>query len=388
MFLEGRNKEVVGYNFVVKIMGQVKKKVGGLVSNFYWDIGVDLGTSNTLFYLRDRGVVIDEPTMISRLKKKRWTGLSAPKWKGSQTVAYGFKAKEMFNREPKQIEVVSPIKNGIIFDLEAVESLVGYYLKLIYEIPSKYPKIFKPRLVVSVPGSISDVQKRAVRSVFMEAGAREVVLIEGLVLAALGLGMPTEKSTGLMVVDIGGGKTEVGVVSMGGVVVGKGIKTSGNDLDTAVMNYVKMKYGLLIGQNTAERAKIDLGNVWEKASGESKTVVIRGRDLENGLPKTVKLAEGEIREAITLEVSKIVKLVKEELDETPPELMEDLLKRGIILVGNGANLRGLGRLVEKETKISTRCADEPGLCVIKGCGELMENPDLFDKIRLVSGWAK
>lgn len=369
-------------------MGQVKKRVGGLISNFYWDIGVDLGTSNTLFYLRDRGVVIDEPTMISRLKKKRWTGLSAPKWKGSQTVAYGFKAKEMFNREPKQIEVVSPIKNGIIFDLEAVESLVGYYLKLIYEIPSKYPKIFKPRLVVSVPGSISDVQKRAVRSVFMEAGAREVVLIEGLVLAALGLGMPTEKSTGLMVVDVGGGKTEAGVVSMGGVVVGKGIKTSGNDLDTAVMNYVKMKYGLLIGQNTAERAKIDLGNVWEKASGESKNVVIRGRDLENGLPKTVKLAEGEIREAITLEASKIVKLIKEELDETPPELMEDLLKRGIMLVGNGANLRGLDRLVEKETKISARLADEPGLCVIKGCGELMENPDLFDKIRLVSGWAK
>jgi rod shape-determining protein MreB len=372
----------------MKMMVGVKKRFREAVSNFYWDIGVDLGTSNTLFYLRDRGVVIDEPTMLSRLKKKRWTGLSAPKWKGSKTVAYGFKAKEMQNREPKQIEVVSPIRNGIISDLEAVESLVAYYLKLIYEIPSKYPKIFKPRVLVSVPGNVSDVQKRAVRSVFMEAGAREVVLVEGIVLAALGLGMPTERSTGLMVVDVGGGKTEVGVVSMGGVVVGKGIKTSGNDLDAAVMNYVKMKYGLLIGQNTAEKAKINLGNVWEKSNGESKDLVIRGRDLENGLPKTVKIADNEIREAIILEAQKIIKLIKEELDETPPELMEDLLKRGIVLVGNGANLRGLDRLVEKETKISTRLADEPGLCVIKGCGELMEDPELFEKIRIVSGWGK
>lgn len=363
----------------------IRKKLTDLLANFYWDIGVDLGTSNTLFYLRDRGVVIDEPTMLSRLKKKRWTGLSAPKWKGSRPVAYGFKAKEMLNREPKQIEVVSPIRNGIISDLEAVESLVSYYLKLVYEIPSKYPKIFKPRILVSVPGSISDVQKRAVRSVFLEAGAREVVLIEGIVLAAIGLGLPTEKSSGLMVVDIGGGKTEVGVVSMGGVVVGKGIKTSGSDLDAAIMNYIKMKYGLLIGQNSAERAKIEMGNVWEKENNNDRTAVVRGRDLETGLPKAVKIGGTEIREAVMMETQKIIKLIKEELDETPPELMEDLLKRGIVLVGNGASLRGLDRLVEKETKISTRVAEDPGRCIIGGCGELMENSKLFKNIRTVSG---
>jgi rod shape-determining protein MreB and related proteins len=363
-------------------------KIRNLVSNFYWDIGVDLGTSNTLVYLRDRGVVIDEPTMISRLKKKRWTGLSAPKWKGSTSVAFGLKAKEMLNREPQQIEVISPIKNGIISDLEAIENLVAYYLKLIYEIPSSYPKIFKPRVIVSVPGSVSDVQKRAVRSVFLNAGAREVVLIEGVVLAAVGLGLPTEKSAGLMIVDIGGGKTEVGVVSMGGVVVGKGIKTAGGDLDTALMNYVKMKYGLLIGQNSAEKAKVELGNMWEKEAVQKKTVLLRGRDLETGLPKTIKLNESEIREAIFFEAQKIIKLIKEELDETPPELMEDVLKRGIVLVGNGALLKGLDRLVEKETKISARVADEPGLCVIKGCGELMADPKLFENIRVVSGLGK
>ena len=347
-------------------------------------MGVDLGTSNTLIYLRDRGVVVDEPTMLSRLKKKRWSGMSAPKVKNNLPVAYGSKAKEMLNREPQQIEVVSPIKNGIISDLEAIESLVVYYLKLIYEIPSRYPKIFKPRVVVSVPGSISDVQKRAVKSVFISAGAREVVLIEDLVLAALGLGLPTERSAGLMVVDIGGGKTEAGVVSMGGVVVGKGIKTSGGDLDIAIINYVKMKYGLLIGQNSAERIKIELGNVWEK-EGEGKTAVLRGRDLETGLPKTVKVTEGEVRESITLEIQKIIKLIKEELDETPPELMEDVLKRGIVLVGNGAQLKGLDRLIEKETKISTYVAEEPGLCVVKGCGELIEDKKLFEAIRKVSG---
>ncbi len=364
----------------------IKAKFDGLLSNFYWDIGVDMGTSNTLIYLRERGVVVDEPTFIARLKKKRWTGLSAPRWKASMIVAYGLKAKEMLNREPKQIEVVTPIKNGIISDLEAVESLVAYYLKLVYEIPSRYPKIFKPRVIISVPGYVSDVQKRAVKSVFLNSGAREVILIEGVVLAAVGLGLPTEKSAGLMVVDIGGGKTEVGVISMGGVVVGKGIKTAGSDFDMAIINYVKMKYGLLIGQNTAEKAKIELGNLWEKA--QEKSSILKGRDLETGLPKTIKISETEIREAILLEAQMIIKLIKEELDETPPELMEDVLKRGIVLVGNGSLLRGFDRLVEKETKINTRVAGEPGLCVIKGCGELIENSQLFENIRIISGLGK
>lgn len=358
------------------------------IENFYWDIGVDLGTSNTLVLLKDRGVVVDEATMIARLKKKRWTGLSAPKWKGSVTVAYGSKAKEMLNREPRQIEVVVPIKNGVISDLEAVEKLVAYYLKLIYEIPSSYPKVFKPRVVAGVPGSISDVQKRAVKSVFLAAGAREVILIEDLVLAAIGLGLPIDKSAALMVVDVGGGKVEAGVISMGGVVVGRGIKTAGSDLDAALMNYVKMKYGILVGPNSAEKIKIELGNVWEGESGSKKTAVLRGRDLETGLPKVVKIGEPEVREAVIFEVQKIIKLIKEELDETPPELMEDVLKRGIVLVGNGAKLAGLARLVEKETKISTRVADEPGWCVIRGCEELMENEDLFKKIRIVSGLGK
>jgi rod shape-determining protein MreB len=353
---------------------KIKERVVDFVKLFSWDIGVDLGSNNTLIYLRERGVVIDEPTMIARQKKKRWTGLSAPKSNDKRPIAFGSKAKSMWNREPRQIEVISPIKNGIISDLEGLESLIAYYLKLVYEVPSKYPKIFKPRVIVGVPSYINQVQKRAVKSVFMAAGAREVILIEEVILAAVGLNLPIENSSGLIIVDVGGGKTEVSVVSMGGVVVGKGVKTAGSDLDNAIVNYVKMKYGILIGPNSAEKIKIENNNEG----------LIRGRDLETGLPKSVKLNQSEIREAISLEIGKIVKLVSSILDETPPELMEDVLKKGIILIGNGSKIKGLAEQIEAETKICTRVADDAGLAVIKGCGQLIENKKLLKQIRLVS----
>lgn len=353
----------------------LRNKIRDFLANFSWEIGVDLGSSNTLIYLKDRGVIIDEPTMLARQRRKRWTGLSAPKVKKSGPIAFGFKAKEMLNREPKQIEVVSPIKNGIISDLEALESLISYYLKLVYEIPSKYPKIFKPRVIVGVPSTINQVQKRAVKSVFLSSGAKDVVLLEEVVLAAIGIGLPVNSSSGLVIVDVGGGKTEVSVVSMGGVVVGRGIKTAGNDLDQSIINYVKMKYGILIGPNTAERVKME----------EKKTALVRGRDLETGLPKTIKLSEEEIKEAISMELAKIVKLVSIVLDETPPELMEDILKRGIVVVGNGGKIDGLAQLIENETKIVTKVLEDSGMVVIKGCGELIQNRDLLKQVKLVSG---
>lgn len=368
----------------MKLPVPIKSKIDQYVSSFSWDIGVDLGSSNILIYLKDRGVIVDEPTMMARQKKKRWTGLSAPKSNYTGPIAYGTKAKEMLNREPKQIEVVSPIKNGVISDLEAAESLISYYLKLVYEIPSKYPKIFKPRVIVGVPSSINQVQKRAVKSIFLTAGARDVVLVEEAVLAAVGLGLPADSSSGLVIVDIGGGKTEVSVVSMGGVVVGRGIKTAGDDLDNSIMNYVKMKYGLLIGPNSAEKLKMEVGNLNTVNQKEKRAAIARGRDLETGLPKSIKIGENEIREAISLEVSKIVKVVSSVLDETPPELMEDILKRGIVLLGNGAKIQGISNLIEAETKITTRIVDDAGLCVVKGCGELVQNTDLLNHIRLVS----
>ncbi len=352
-------------------MGQ---KIINLTQTFSWDIGIDLGSNNTLIYLKDRGVVIDEPTMLARQRKKRWTGLSAPKSGINRPIAYGCKAKSMWNREPKQIEVVSPIKNGIITDLEALESLMSYYFKLIYEVPSKYPKIFKPRVIVGVPSFINQVQKRAIKSVLITAGAREVVLVEEVVLASIGLNLPVDMSEGLVIVDVGGGKTEASVVSMGGVVVGRGIKTAGEELDNAIINYIKMKYGLLVGPNSAEKIKISI---------ETNNLV-RGRDLETGLPRSIKLTKLEINEAVSLELTKIVKLVKSVLDETPPELMEDVLKRGIVLVGNGAKLKNLAEMIESETKIYTVLVEESGMAVIKGCGLLVEDRKLLDQVKLVS----
>lgn len=358
-----------------------KKLLGNLSSFWRWDMGVDLGSSNILIYLKERGVVVEEPSMLARQKKKRWTGLSAPRAKKLGPVAFGLKAKEMVNREPGQLEVVSPIKNGIVSDLEAVQTMVNYYMRMIYEIPIRYPKFLKPRVVVGVPSYITDVQKRAVRSIFLAAGAFEVTLVEGTVLAALGLGMPVDKSSGVVIVDVGGGKTEVAVISMGGVVVGTSLKVAGKNFDEAIINYVKMKYGLLIGPNTAERVKVEIGNL---AEGNDKTSLVRGRDLESGLPRSIKLTEAEVREAISLEAGKIAKAVREVMDQAPPELMEDILKRGIILVGNGARLRGLTRMIEKETKIPTRLADDAGWCAIKGCGELAENRERLKQIKLVS----
>jgi len=353
----------------------LKNKIKSFFSLFSWEIGVDLGSNNTLIFLKDRGIIIDEPTMLARQKKKRWTGLSAPKLKKNGPIAFGFKAKEMLNREPKQIEVVSPIKNGVISDLEALESLISYYLKLVYEIPSKYPKIFKPKVIVGVPSTINQVQKRAVKSVFLNAGAKEVILLEEVVLAAIGIGLPTSNSSGLIIVDVGGGKTEVSVISMGGVVVGRGIKTAGNDFDDSIINYVKMKYGILIGSNSAEKVKME----------EKDMSLIRGRDLETGLPKTVKINKVEIREAMAMELTKIVKLVSTVLDETPPELMEDILKRGIVLVGNGGKISGLASLIESETKIFTKVLDDAGMMVVRGCGELIQNKEILKQVKLVSG---
>jgi rod shape-determining protein MreB len=362
------------YNFRVRWLRKTGNKLIDIAGIFSWDIGIDLGSTNTMIYLKDRGIVIDEPTMLARPKKKRWTGLSAPKSDLKRPVAYGYKAKLMWSREPRQIEVISPIRNGLLTDMEGLESLMAYYFKLIYEVPSKYPKIFKPRVIVGVPSFINQVQKRAIRSILISAGAREVVLVEEVVLAAIGLNFPINEQGGIVIVDVGGGKTEVSVISVGGVVIGKGIKTAGSEIDGAIINYVKMKYGLLIGPNSAEKIKI----------GVESDSLVKGRDLETGLPKSVKMNREEIREASSLELGKIVKLVKSVLDETPPELMEDILKRGIVMVGNGSKLKDLAQMIESETKICTILADEPGMAVIKGCGRLVDDNDLLKQIKLIS----
>jgi len=369
----------------MKLFDKVGSRVGDFWANFYWDIGVDLGSSNIIVGLKDKGVIVDEPMMVARLKRRRFSGLSAPRMTGPKILAYGYKAKEMLNREPKQIEVVSPLKRGIISDLEATESLVAYYMRMISEIPSRYPKVFKPRIMVGVPGGVNDVQKRAIKTIFLNVGVKEVIMVEQAVLAAVGVGLPLERAAALLVVDIGGGKTEVSVVSLGGVVVGRSVESAGDDWDTAIGNYIKMKYGLLVGKRTAERIKIEVGNVSPRPIKSPKSTVIRGRDLETGLPKSVKVEEPEIREAISLEVVKVARAVGLVLDETPPELMDDILKRGIVVVGNGARLRGIEELIEEQVRINTSVAEEPGLCIMKGILDLMVNQDKRAVVKTILG---
>jgi len=368
----------------VKLFSKGVTVVKNLIAGLSWEVGVDLGSNKTLIYLKERGVVLDEATSLARIKKKSWRGLSAPKVKVLGPVAFGLKAKEMKNREPKQIEVVEPIKNGIVSDLEAAEKLVTHYMKLIYEIPSSYPKLFKPKVIVGVPSFVTEVQKRAVRQIFLGAGAREVFLVEQCVLGALALGLNLDKSSGVLMVDIGGGKTEVMVVSSGGVVVGRGIKTAGNDFDEAIINYIKLKYGLMIGQASAEKAKIEVGNMDTEAD-RKRQIVIRGRDMATSLPKSVKITESEIREAVSMEVSKIVKLVAEVLDETPPEMMEEILNKGIVMVGGGSKLRGIEKLIEQRVRINVEVADEAEMVVIRGLGMLVEDENKTKLLKSLGG---
>jgi rod shape-determining protein MreB len=333
-------------------------------ANFYWEIGLDMGSSNLKIYVKDKGVVVDEASMVARLKKKK-NGVQ-------KMLIFGQKAKEMVNREPKQIEVVAPINRGAIADLVSAEALLAYFMKLINEIPSPYPKILKPRVIVGVPGTISNVQKRAFRAILAQVGIPKVIMVESSILGVLGSGFKLDESGGVLFLDIGGGKTEASLVSMGGVVISRGLEMGGDDFDESIISYVKMKYGLYIGKNTAERVKIEMGGV------------IRGRDLETNLPQSIRLKSEEIKEATALNVKRIVNLVKIVLDEMPTEMTDDVLKRGVVMSGGGSQFPGIDKLIEEEIKINAQVLPSPSFGVVKGEGELLENKEWLDRIKLVS----
>lgn len=323
-----------------------------------------MGSSNIKIYVKEKGVVVDEASMVARLKKKK---------NGVQRILiYGQRAKEMLSREPRQIEVVEPISRGAIADLVTAETMVAYFMKMCNEIPSSYPKIFKPRVIVSVPGTISNVQRRAFKTIFNQVGVGGLVMLESAVLGVLGSGIKLEDESGMLFLDIGGGKTEASLVSMGGVVLSRGLEMGGHDFDESIVNYVKMKYGLLIGKNTAERIKIEMGGV------------VRGRDLESNLPKSLRIREGEIKEATALNVQRIVNLVRTILDEMPTEMTDEVLKRGIIMSGGGSLFTGIDKAIEEAIKINALVVASPSYGVVKGEGELLENAEKFKKIKMLS----
>lgn len=345
---------------------------------FSHDIGIDLGTANTLVYVRGKGVVIREPSAVARHKKTK------------EILAIGMSAKKMMGRAPASIEVVRPLRDGVIADFDATAAMLSYYIKKVHESGSTFPQIPRPKVIIGIPSGVTEVERRAVAEAALDAGAREANLIEEPMAAAIGAGLPIEGPEGNFVVDIGGGTSEIAVISLGGIVLGRSVRIAGDEMDDAIINYVRLKYSLLLGQPTAESVKISIGGA-EVARGEKdlkreqKFAVVRGRDLETGLPKSIKLTSEEIQEALSPILQEIIGNIVDTLEETPPELTSDIMERGIVLAGGGSLISGIDRAIFEATKMPTWVADDPLTCVVRGCGTCLEDNGLLKRIRVTKG---
>lgn len=349
-----------------------------LWSYFAHDIGIDLGTANTLVLVKGKGIVIREPTVVALHKKSR------------QVLAIGTEARRMLGRTPAAIEAVRPLRGGVISDFETTEAMLRYFIQKTHQNPNSgifsLPKIPRPRVVVGIPSGVTEVERRAVQDASLSAGAREAYLIEEPMATAIGAKLPIEDPEGVMVVDIGGGTTEIAVISLGGVVINRSLRVAGDELDLAIVAYMHGRYGMLIGEKTAEGVKIEIGSAFQLGEKtESLATVIRGRDLATGLPKSLKISAAEIREVLAPITDQIVGMIQEVLEETPPELLTDIVERGIFIAGGGALLRGLDKKIAEETKLPVYVADDPLTTVVRGCGEVLNNLDLLSKVRVTGG---
>lgn len=319
------------------------------------DIGIDLGTANTLVTLKDKGIILNEPSVVA---------LDIPT---KNILATGYEAKEMLGRTPEQIRAIKPLKDGVIADFTATQLMLK---NIIYKVGKRY-NIGRPRVVVGVPSGITEVEERAVEESILQAGAREVYLIEEPMAAAIGANMDIAEPSGNIIVDIGGGTTEVAVISLGGVVVSNSIRVAGDELDEDIINYIKRERNLAIGDTTAEQIKKEIGAATPLVTGMS--MEIRGRDLSSGLPETIMITSTEIQQAIQESVDKIVEVVKQTLEKTPPELASDIMEKGIILAGGGALIKNLDKLLSMRTEMPVYVAEDPLDCVVKGTGKTLED---------------
>lgn len=349
-----------------------------MFSNFFTfishDIGIDLGTVNTLVLVKNKGIVIREPSVVAIHKKSR------------QVLAIGSEAKRMLGRTPAAIEAIRPLRDGVISDFETTEAMLRHFIQKVQKIPGtrfNIPKLSRPRVVIGIPSGVTEVERRAVQDAAFSAGARQAYLIEEPMAAAIGAGLPIEEPEGNFIVDIGGGTTEIAVISLGGMVITRSLRVAGDEVDQDIINYLKMRYGLLIGDKTAETIKHEIGSA--VALRTEKETVVRGRDLSTGLPKSIKISSSEIREAIMGTLNQIVGMIGEVLEETPPELLSDILERGIVITGGGSLIRGLDKKIAEETKMTVWVADDPLTTVVRGCGKVLENLDLLAKVKVTGG---
>ncbi|MBX6386211.1 MAG: rod shape-determining protein [Microbispora sp.] len=326
------------------------------------DMAVDLGTANTLVYVRDRGIVLDEPSVV------------AVDTRTDKIVAVGAEAKQMIGRTPGNIVAIRPLADGVITDLDVAERMLRYFIQKVHR--RRY--LTQPRMVVAVPSGTTAVEQRAVKEAGYQAGARRVYIIEEPMAAAIGSGLPVNEPTGSMVVDIGGGTTEVAIIALGGIVTARSLRVGGDELDEAIIAHVKKEHALLLGERAAERIKMEIGTAWEHE--EERSTEIRGRDLVTGLPRTMTLSSEEVREALEEPVHAIVDSVQTALDQCPPELAGDLVGNGIMLTGGGALLRGLDRRLAEATGMPVRLADNPLHSVALGSGRCVED---FDRLQNV-----
>lgn len=324
---------------------------------FSRDIGIDLGTANTLIYVRGRGIVLREPTVVA-----------IDKYEG-KVVAVGAQAGEMIGRAPENIVVVKPLKDGVIADFEITQAMIKKFIQ-----KANKGAIFKPKVLVCIPSGITEVERRAVEEAVMLSGAREVSLVVEPMAAAIGAGLPVSSPTGTMVVDIGGGTTEVAVMSLGGVVASDSIRIAGDALNSAIVNYLKREHSVNIGDKMAEEIKIKIGSAYE--DDNEMTFEAKGRDVSTGLPKTIAISESQIREAIGENLDQIIGAIKRTLEHTPPELAADIMDRGMVLTGGGALIKGLDRLIKEETGIDAYVAEYPLDCVVVGTGRSLESRNI------------
>ncbi len=336
----------------------------GMVSN---DVAVDLGTANTLVYVRGRGLVLNEPTVVAVDRRT------------DEVIAVGREAKIMLGKTPDDVSVVRPLKDGVIADFEVTEKLLGHFIRKVQR-QRLFRHFVRPLIIICVPSGITEVEKRAVRDSAENAGAREVLLVAEPIAAAVGVGLPIDEPCGNMVIDIGGGTTEIAVMALNGIVNDTSIRQGGDEMDEAILQYVKSTHNLLIGDQTAEQIKIQIGSAFDL--GTDETLEVKGRDLIKGVPKTVRVSESEIRGALQATISAIVDALKQSLEQTPPELSADIVDKGIVMTGGGSLLRGLDVLLQEATNLPVFVAEDPLLCVVKGCGKILDNPKAYEKVLL------
>lgn len=336
-------------------------------SLFSNDLAIDLGTANTLVFVKGKGIVLSEPSVVA--VRREAGGKIRP-------LAYGKEAKEMLGRTPGSIEAIRPMKDGVIADFEVTERMLRYFIRKVHNRNT----FVKPRIIICVPFGVTEVEKRAVKESAESAGAREVYLIEEPMAAAIGAGLPITEASGNMVVDIGGGTTEVAVISLAGIVYSKSIRVAGDKMDEAIIQHVKRNYNLLIGERTAEMIKLNIGNAFPDT--EVRTLEIKGRDLVTGIPRILQVNSDEIREAIAEPVHLIIEGIKTTLERTPPELAGDIVDKGIVLAGGGALLKGLDKLIHEETGLPVMIAEDPLSCVALGAGKALDDLNVLREIAI------